>query len=44
MKTLRIALLVIIVVALATAALAWPRAEHIPSGSPQAYAPSAANI
>ncbi|RNF29211.1 alcohol dehydrogenase [Massilia aurea] len=44
MKTLRIALLVIIVIALATAALAWPRAEHIPSSSPQAYAPSAANI
>ncbi|MDY0976917.1 c-type cytochrome [Massilia sp. CFBP9012] len=44
MKTLRIVLLVIIVVALATAVLAWPRAEHIPSSSPQAYAPSAANI
>lgn len=44
MKTVRVALLFIVVVALAAAALAWPRAEHIPSSSPQAYASTTANI
>lgn len=44
MKTLRIALLSIFVLALAAVALAWPRAEHIPSSTPQAYALNTANI
>lgn len=44
MKTLRIALLVVVVALLVAVALAWPRAEHIPSRSAQAYAPTAANI
>lgn len=44
MRTLRFALLFIVVVALAAAALAWPRAEHIPSSSPQAHASTTANI
>ena len=44
MKTMRIILLAIVVVVLAAAALAWPRAEHIPSSSPQAYALDTANI
>lgn len=44
MKTLRIVVLAIVVVVVAAAALAWPRAEHIPSSSPQAHAASTANI
>ncbi|WP_313170811.1 c-type cytochrome [Massilia oculi] len=44
MKTLRVALLLIVVLALAAVALAWPRAEHIPSSSPAAYALNTANI
>ena len=44
MRTVRLALLVIAVAVLAAAALAWPRAEYIPSSSPQAYASTTANI
>lgn len=44
MKTVRITLLFIAIVLLAAAALAWPRAEHIPASSPQAYALDTANI
>ncbi len=44
MKTLRVALLLIVVLALAAVALAWPRAEHIPSRAPAAYAVNTANI
>ena len=44
MKKLRVVLLVAAILVLAAVALAWPRAEHIPSSSPQAYAPSSANI
>ncbi|MGF6275433.1 mono/diheme cytochrome c family protein [Massilia sp. UYP11] len=44
MKPLRLALFVVVLLVLAAVALAWPRAEHIPARSPQAYAPSAANI
>ena len=34
----------LLVLALAAVLLAWPRAEFIPSHSPQAWAPSAQNI
>jgi len=44
MKTVRIALLLIAVLVVAAVALAWPRAEHIPSSSPAAYALTTANI
>jgi mono/diheme cytochrome c family protein len=43
-RRLLIALGAILVLALGAVLLAWPRAEHIPSSSPQAWAPTPANI
>jgi mono/diheme cytochrome c family protein len=43
-RRLLIALGAILVLALGAVLAAWPRAEHIPSSSPQAWAPTPANI
>jgi mono/diheme cytochrome c family protein len=43
-RRILIALGVLVVLALGALVLAWPRAELIPSRSPQAWAPSAANV
>jgi mono/diheme cytochrome c family protein len=44
MRRVLIAVFALLVLLLAAAAIAWPRAEHVPSTSPQAWAPSAQNI
>jgi mono/diheme cytochrome c family protein len=44
MRRILIALGALLVLALGAVLLAWPRAQHIPSSSPQAWAPSASNI
>jgi mono/diheme cytochrome c family protein len=43
-RRILIALGALLVLALGAVLLAWPRPQHIPSSSPQAWAPSAANI
>jgi mono/diheme cytochrome c family protein len=43
-RRLPIALVALLVIALGALLLAWPRAEFIPSRSPQAWAPNAGNI
>jgi mono/diheme cytochrome c family protein len=44
MRRVLIALGVLLAVLVGATLLAWPRAEHIPSRSPQAWAPTAQNI
>jgi mono/diheme cytochrome c family protein len=43
-RRILIALGALLVLALGALLIAWPRAEHIPSDSPQAWAPTPANI
>ena len=44
MRRVLAALGVLLLLLIGAAFIAWPRAEHLPSSSPQAWAPTAANI
>ncbi|OON63582.1 alcohol dehydrogenase [Massilia sp. KIM] len=44
MKRLVLALLILVAAALAAVAIFWPRAQHVPSASPAAWAPTPDNI